>query len=202
MARAFSYVVKRDYGFAPNPFYGFLTLATCKPLIRKNAEIGDFIIGNSPSNLGSKLVYMAKVSEIITFDEYWTNSRFLCKRPIMNGSIKKLYGDNIYHHAEDGTWMQENSHHSLKDGSINKENLDRDTSHTDRVLIANDYFYFGKDMIEINEYADCLCNHIGQDRPSYERALKLWEYLCSNYEMGLIALPRQFKEFVRYDGHS
>ena len=98
MARAFSYVVKRDYGFAPNPFYGFLTLATCKPLIRKNAEIGDFIIGNSPSNLGSKLVYMAKVSEIITFDEYWSNPRFLCKKPIMNGSVKKLYGDNIYHH--------------------------------------------------------------------------------------------------------
>lgn len=202
MARVYSYVVKRDYGFAPNPFYGFLTLATCKPQIRKSAEIGDFIIGNSPSNLGSKLVYMAKVSEVITFDEYWSNPRFLCKRPIMNGSVKKLYGDNIYHHAEDDTWMQENSHHSLEDGSINKENLDRDTSHTDRVLIANDYFYFGKDMIDISGYADCLCNHIGQSKPSYESAVKLWEYLCSNYEMGLIALPRQFKEFVRYDGHS
>ncbi|SSY70238.1 hypothetical protein [Alysiella crassa] len=36
-----SYVVKYDYGFAPNPYHGFLTLATCKPVIRSNAEIGD-----------------------------------------------------------------------------------------------------------------------------------------------------------------
>lgn len=31
MAKGYSYVVARDFGFAPNPFNGFLTLATCKP---------------------------------------------------------------------------------------------------------------------------------------------------------------------------
>src|SRR5262245_31415483 len=43
--RLYSYVVARDYGFAPNPFYGFCTLATCKPDIRRTADIGDWIVG-------------------------------------------------------------------------------------------------------------------------------------------------------------
>ena len=34
MARIYSYVVRYDSGFAPNPFYGYCTLATCKPDIR------------------------------------------------------------------------------------------------------------------------------------------------------------------------
>ena len=38
------YVVDRDFGFAPNPFHGVCTLATCKPKIRKFAKVGDWII--------------------------------------------------------------------------------------------------------------------------------------------------------------
>ncbi|WP_225761747.1 hypothetical protein [Acinetobacter sp. Marseille-P8610] len=34
--KIFSYVVSRDFGFAPNPFFNFCTLATCKPKIRKD----------------------------------------------------------------------------------------------------------------------------------------------------------------------
>lgn len=76
MAKAYSYIVARDYGFAPNPFFGVLTLATCKPGIRYSAEIGDFIIGNANKAHGNKLIYMAKVSEILTFDQYWNDPRF------------------------------------------------------------------------------------------------------------------------------
>ena len=36
-ARLFSYVVRYDYGFAPNPFEGCCTIATCKPQIRRAA---------------------------------------------------------------------------------------------------------------------------------------------------------------------
>ncbi|MFH1865797.1 MAG: hypothetical protein ABIK85_07930, partial [Candidatus Eisenbacteria bacterium] len=38
--RLFSYIVARDYGFAPNPFCGVCTLATCKPKIRESASVG------------------------------------------------------------------------------------------------------------------------------------------------------------------
>ena len=32
----FRYRMDHDYGFAPNPFWGTLTLATCKAQIRKS----------------------------------------------------------------------------------------------------------------------------------------------------------------------
>lgn len=203
MEKGYSYVLKRDYGFAPNPFYGFLTLATCKPKIRSKAQVGDFIIGNAPANLDNKLVFMAKVSKVITFNEYWTNKEYACKKPIMNGSFKKLYGDNIYHQLENGEWMQENSHHSNQDGSINMNNLIKDTGTTNRVLIANDFFYFGRSMIKVPlKYAACIHTGIGHHNVDMEICNKLWSYLCANYDKGIIDLPRQFKEFIRYDGKS
>ena len=44
----YSYVIKRDFGFAPNPFGEFCTLATCKPVIRKVANVNDWVFGISP----------------------------------------------------------------------------------------------------------------------------------------------------------
>jgi len=41
----FSYVVKNDGGFAPNPFHGSCTLACCKPKIRNVASAGDIVVG-------------------------------------------------------------------------------------------------------------------------------------------------------------
>ena len=43
----FSYVVRYDTGFAPNPFHGLLTLACCKPRIRQSAAVNDILIGLS-----------------------------------------------------------------------------------------------------------------------------------------------------------
>ena len=42
-----SYIITHDYGFAPNPYGGFLTLATCKPKIRNSAKIGDILVGSN-----------------------------------------------------------------------------------------------------------------------------------------------------------
>jgi hypothetical protein len=36
--RLFTYKMTHDSGFAPNPFYDILTLATCKPGIRKTKK--------------------------------------------------------------------------------------------------------------------------------------------------------------------
>lgn len=203
MAKAYSYVVKRDFGFAPNPFHGFLTLATCKQRIRKVAQVNDFIIGVAPVEFGSKLVYMAKISRVITFDEYWSLPEFACKKPVMNGSNKVMFGDNIYHHLKDGSWMQEDSHHTNPDGSINQHNLERDTGKTDRVLVADEFFYFGKGMIDISaNFGDCIHHGINHSSPDINKCQELWDFLQNNYEQGIIDFPRQFKEFVRYDGVS
>src|SRR5438034_11308809 len=117
--RLYSYVIARDYGFAPNPFFGFCTLATCKPMIRKTAQVGYLIIGTGSKTCGmvGVLVYVMKVAETVTYDQYWEDPRFRVKRPNLRGSLKQAYGDNIYHrNPETCGWIQENSHHSLPDG--------------------------------------------------------------------------------------
>lgn len=144
--RLHSYVVARDYGFAPNPFHGYCTLATCKPVIRKTADICDWIVGTGSRKYGRQdhLVFAMRVSCILTYDEYWNDPRFTPKMPNLERSWKYAYGDNIYHHDKRmDKWIQEDSHHSLDGGKLNKENLQHDTSSTDRVLISNHFFYWG-----------------------------------------------------------
>jgi len=149
--KLYSYVLRRDFGFAPNPFYGFCTLATCKPSIRGGASVGDWIVGTGSAAYGlqHRLVYAMRVTEALTFQEYWDDQRFLNKRPNLRGSRKQWFGDNIYHHnPKSGRWIQENSHHSRETGRAFKVNLDHDTQ-TDRVLISDDYVYFGGSAIAI-----------------------------------------------------
>lgn len=144
--RIFSYVIARDYGFAPNPFFGFCSLATCKPKIRKAAQPGDLIIGTGSAchSATGKLIFFMYVSETVTFSDYWNDPRFSLKKPLLSGSRKQAYGDNIYHKAPGArTWHQANSHHSCPDGSPNHANIEHDTQ-TDRVLIGTRFAYFGR----------------------------------------------------------
>ncbi len=143
--RLFSYVVEHDQGFAPNPFYGVCTLANCKPLIRLTAEVGDLVVGtgSATAERTGHLIYWMRVGEIMSFDEYWDDPRFQCKKPVMNGSRMQRFGDNIYHTAPDGTILQADSFHSREGGVLSEENLRIDTGRTHRVLISADYAYFG-----------------------------------------------------------
>jgi Nucleotide modification associated domain 2 len=145
MGRVYMYVVARDFGFAPNPFHGFCTLATCKPAIRSNARIGDWIIGMGGADLKvvGRCIFAMRLTEVSSFDEYWFDPACRAKRPVRNGSKKMMVGDNIYHRDLDsGQWIQADSHHSNADGSVNPYNLKRDTS-KDRVLLSRHFFYFG-----------------------------------------------------------
>lgn len=145
MPKLYSYVVARDYGFAPNPFYGFCTLATCKPQIRKKAAVGDWIIGTgSKSEKRDRyLVYAMRVSEVMSFNEYWQDLRFREKCPDMYASIRKAFGDNIYYRDNTSNeWHQIDSHHSNKNGTQNHKNVRHDTQ-IDRVLISDDFIYWG-----------------------------------------------------------
>lgn len=137
-------MVARDYGFAPNPFHGVCTLATCKPGIRARAEIDDWVVGTGSKTKGRDgyLVFAMRVSEVFDFDAYWKDPRFELKKPTLNSSLKLAFGDNIYHHDEGGAWNQVNSHHSYRDGSANVHNVNHDTQ-ANRVLVSDDFVYFG-----------------------------------------------------------
>jgi len=147
MPRVYMYVVDRDFGFAPNPFHGVCTLATCKPIIRRTSQVGDWIIGVGGRRLKAtgSCIFAMRVDECMTFDDYWSDSRFREKRPVRNGSKKMMVGDNIYHRmSPDARWQQEDSHHSLPDGSTNIHNLKQDTQ-TNRVLISRYFLFFGSE---------------------------------------------------------
>jgi hypothetical protein len=80
MPKLFSYVVDHDYGFAPNPFGGFCTLAKCKYGTTKRnivelAEVGDWIAGTGGADLKKsaghgKLIYAMRVDEVVPLNEY------------------------------------------------------------------------------------------------------------------------------------
>lgn len=145
MAKVYIYVVARDFGFAPNPFHGTCTLATCKPVIRRNAAVGDWIVGMGGKGLKAegRCIFAMRVTEHLSFNEYWQSPDHQDKRAVRNGSQKMLVGDNIYHREPSNEdWIQSDSHHSRPDGSPDIKNINTDTS-ADRVLISKDFYYFG-----------------------------------------------------------
>jgi hypothetical protein len=60
--KLYSYIVIHDTGFSPNPFWGFCTLADCKPTIRRTANVDDWIVGLTPKSKGNKIVYAMEMS--------------------------------------------------------------------------------------------------------------------------------------------
>lgn len=200
----YSYVLSRDFGFAPNPFGRHCTLATCKPVIRRNTNIGDWIFGITPKakGAGNKLVFGMKITQKITYNEYWDSPCFQYKKPVMNGSLKQMYGDNIYYQDDKDIWIQANSHHSKENGETNFDNLKKDTGGK-YVLISEYFFYLGKSSIEIpfNLKSEFSIGR-GQKKVEERAALKIIEWLESNYKVGLIDIPNSFTTFQRYDGVS
>lgn len=199
--KLFSYIVAHDYGFAPNPFFGYCTLATCKPQIRGKAAVGDWIMGTGAKgkyDLAGNLIYAMRVDEILDFNGYWSDQRFACKRPLLNGSLKQLYGDNIYHYKR-GRWIQMDSHHSLQNGMPNMKNIARDTS-ADRMLVSQRFVYFGNAAVSIpkcfrpykktNE--DLCCLRQGHRILSEDVAVAFVNWLEKFDRWGLQGMPLEF----------
>jgi hypothetical protein len=199
----FAYAITRDFGFAPNPFHGLCTLATCKPGIRKTAKIGDWVMGLGGSQLGlvkSKCILLMKVSEKISFQKYWEDPRFTLKKPSRNGSRVQMLGDNIYHKDDHYEWIQEDSHHSNFDGSSNSTNLARDTGNTDQVLMSDYFLYFGNQAVGVDlesiEYRK-IRNYKKINLSTTPNAQKLIKKILSDYRVFLnlvTADPCQFMD--------
>jgi hypothetical protein len=195
----YSYVVSRDFGFAPNPFGPYCTLATCKQQIRKNANINDWIFGLTPKYRNNNLLYAMQIEKKITFNEYWNSKLYQYKKPVMNGSLMQMYGDNIYF-LDEATqrWFQANSHHSLENGKIQRKTLDDDVGGK-FVLISENFYYFGSKSIEIPN--NIKRNFVVGRNYRYvnpESANKLIKILTKNNQRGYNAEPTSFTKFQRY----
>lgn len=161
-SRMWSYKLTYDTMFAPNPFFDVLTLATCKPGIRRSPKSvpGTWIAGWTACNIHNadvygggidnckmgeeKLIYLAQIDENITLDEYWV--RFPQKRsyPECGDDDPRSCGDNIYHGDKtdsDGNIVAEDNKH----GHEGAECALRDYFYGKNALICRRFYYFPKD---------------------------------------------------------
>lgn len=200
----FRYKLEHDYGFAPNPFHGTMSLATCKSGIRKNKNlrIGDWIIGLGSKAMGNThhLVYAMKLEEKITFDQYWIDPRFQCKKAVLNGSLVQMYGDNVYHtDPATGKVIQENCAHSKANGSANKGHYKRDIDGK-YVLLSKTFYYFGDKAPLIPEEFSYIYkvsrslkyrDLVGED----EKIQVFIDWLSRHYEVGIHGDPITWKVY-------
>lgn len=182
----YCYKMTHDTGFAPNPYKGVLTLATCKPTIRRCAEKGFWISGwTSNLVLGKnnkmykftdatqKLIYLAKVTDKMSIAEYW--EKYKEKRPAGTDDM----GDNIYKpvKGKDGEFEQ-----LPNGGGHNEKNKQHDLSGKN-VLICEEFYYFGVELattIEVDEnFVVPRCKKIPLND---DKAIKIIEQAKKNYE--------------------
>ena len=194
-----TYVVQHDKGFAPNPFWGVCTLACCKPRIRRKAEVGDLIIGFGSAarnvGLGGRVIYWMRVSDIISFDDYWRAPAYRKKRAEIGGSLAACYGDNIYHREPmTGAWSQAYSFHSDGEG-LGRGNLETDTGLTDRVLIGADYAYWGSAAPAFPAEMRHLIPEFRAERCRYSEAEKaqIVAWIESQIERGYRGAPADWR---------
>jgi len=145
--KLYSYIVSHDTGFAPNPFFGYCTLACCKPPIRERAEVGDWIVGLEPKKTGHRIVYFMRVDDKIPFDRYWSDPRFRNKRPRPDDEVVRKCGDNIYESLPGGEYRQLRSVHS-KECTEDPKKKAHDLK-SKYVLISTTFSYFGSKTLPL-----------------------------------------------------
>jgi hypothetical protein len=146
--RLHSYIVTHDTGFSPNPFWGCCTLADCKPAIRRTAHVGDWIVGLTPKSDGNRLIYAMQVEEILTFEDYYRDSRFAAKMPDYSKlKIVHKCGDNIYKPMPNGEFRQLQSMHS--DGINENPKTKAQDLRGKNILISRKFYYFGSRTLEL-----------------------------------------------------
>jgi hypothetical protein len=94
MSNLYSYIMRDDTGFAPHfdERCLYLSLACCKPQIRKTATENDWLVGfggrelskKSGRDMKGRLIYAAKISQILDFDSYYSS-------PTLRARLDNIY---------------------------------------------------------------------------------------------------------------
>ena len=157
----YCYKMTWDTESAPNPHHGVLTLAICKPTIRRCSQVGDWISGWTAKVVhgkndriysfdNPKLIYLARVQKKLTFAEYWL--QYQEKYPHEIKGMKSLYdsGDNIYKPlvANPNNY---NDYEQVDNNNHTKEDIIHDLSGK-YVLVCEEFYYYGvEDAIDIEK---------------------------------------------------
>jgi hypothetical protein len=126
-----------------------------------------------------------RVSEVLSFDEYYRDSRFQKKKPDVHGTWRQRCGDNMYYRDETGEWRQCRSLHHR-----NPQVKHQDLRHP-RVFIAEHFYYFGNKAPDIPpSYADLIWRRQGckwRHDPAVVGGFLDW--LQANFEPGVLGIP-------------
>ena len=99
-------------------------------------------LGSAQVERDGQLVYAMRVSEALTFDEYWNDPRFAYKKPRQGSNYEDTCGDNVYRwYDETGSWIQEKCFHG--DGDLAED------TNTDRVLVGTEFVYYGGSAMDL-----------------------------------------------------
>lgn len=124
--RIFVYKMTHDDGAAPCVQDDLLTLAICKPTIRKKAEQGDYIVGIGGKDLGiGRVIYAAEVLDVAGREYYANYNRRDCVYEDIGG--KPVHRGEEFDHA-DPRWRS--------------MDVRKDWGNA-RVLLSDDFRYFG-----------------------------------------------------------
>jgi hypothetical protein len=170
------YKMTTDNGGAPCVCDGLLSLAICKPQIRKNAPIGSLIIGIGGKALGGRLIYAARVTGKLSHGCYY---RAKCFHPRPDCIYRELNGL-----AQLNTGPR---YHD--DGSQLEKDVGRHFEHAN-VLLSTDFRYFGKkgtDQYKSHEQLSNLIevltqgHRVNHSRKLIEELEELTEHLWKAY---------------------
>ena len=187
----YCYKMTHDTGFAPNPFNGVLTLATCKPTIRRCAEVGTWISGWAGVKVyttedkkkyvdwnNQKLIYLARITDKMSIADYW--HQYPEKRPHCIIGVFDM-GDNIYEPNGSAAFEQ---HKNGGGHNLNHKSHDLSGCY---VLICKEFYYFGvENAIPVNvsnSFVVPRCKKLDLDDG---RAKSIIEQVVSNYKPGII----------------
>lgn len=176
MPALFSYVVRTDYGSAPNPFWDVCTLVIFKPRIRRKAQVGDWIVGTgfagSPCGevWGMAVYAMRATDKMMPEYEVWVREY----RPekvfdLRSRDPRHHMGDAIYDFAEDPP--------RTRPGVHDDSNRDHDLS-GEYALLSEHYYYFGDHPIALPEHLQVIVKpgpgHRGPENLPYVEPFLDW----------------------------
>jgi len=112
-----------------------LTLAICKPMIRRTARVGDVLFGFAANSLSpdNRLIYIARVTSVEEDGDYYEKATY------------EHRGDRIYIRADDGRFCVRPDARYHKDGAPLATDLGSFPEYgRARVVISDDFRYFGR----------------------------------------------------------
>jgi hypothetical protein len=150
--KLYTYVLRYDTGSAPNPYWGICTLVICKPVIRRTAEIDDWVVGFCSASFEKNkyprhIVYGMKITAKMTMQEYDEYCQQSCPEKIPdwgNRDYRRRVGDCIYDYSNGREPVQRVGVHT-------EENIERDLGGC-YALISTHYCYFGDRPRKLPQY--------------------------------------------------